>query len=228
MTASVVPVDPTSVEDRARQSRGQSSQFIHRMAADLLGTKTPSGKTVLDVGCGQGDFFAHLQPLGVRYAGADVLRYEHFPAGADFYAIDLSTGRIPCPDHSFAIVAAVETIEHVENPRAFLRELVRLCQPGGWILVTTPNQLSFLSKMTLVLKNEFNAFRANSYPAHLTALLEVDLRRIAAECGLTDVQIQYTKQGRIPGLARSFPRWLSRLAPRLFSDNVALIGRTAS
>ncbi len=51
------------------------------------------------------------------------------------------------------------------------------------MIVTTPNQLSLLSKLTLVLKNEFNAFQAGSYPAHLTALLEADLRRIGVECG---------------------------------------------
>jgi hypothetical protein len=51
------------------------------------------------------------------------------------------------------------------------------------VVITTPNQESLLSKLTLLLLNEFNAFRAGSYPAHLTALLEVDRRRIAAECG---------------------------------------------
>lgn len=123
------------------------------------------------------------------------------------------------------MVVAVETIEHLENPRAFARELTRLLRPGGYIIVTTPNQLSMLSKLTLVLRNEFNAFRAGSYPAHLSALLEVDLRRIAMECGWIDVSVSFTNSGRIPGTSRHWPTWLSRLWPRALSDNVVIRGR---
>lgn len=83
------------------------------------------------------------------------------------------------------VVAAVEIIKHLENPRAFVRELVRLVCPGGTIVVTTPNQLSLLSKWTLMIKGQFNAFQDGPglFPAHLSALLEIDLRRIARECG---------------------------------------------
>jgi hypothetical protein len=80
----------------------------------------------------------------------------------------------------------------------------------------------------LVLKNQFNAFTETSYPAHLTALLEVDLRRIAAECGLVQVAIQYTTCGRIPGTSRHYPSALSRAFPQACSDNVVLIGRRAT
>jgi len=64
-----------------------------------------------------------------------------------------------------------------------------------------------------------------SYPAHLTALLEADLRRIGGECGWLDVAVAYTGSGRIPGTVRHWPQWLSRLVPRTLSDNVLVIGR---
>jgi hypothetical protein len=82
-----------------------------------------------------------------------------------------------------------------------------------------------LSKLTLVLKNQFNAFQDGSYPAHLTALLEIDLRRMAAECALGDVEVIYSTEGRIPGTPWHYPALLSRLLPRALSDNVLLIGR---
>jgi 2-polyprenyl-3-methyl-5-hydroxy-6-metoxy-1,4-benzoquinol methylase len=121
------------------------------------------------------------------------------------------------------VTVSIETIEHLENPRAFFRELTRITRPGGLIVVTTPNQLSLLSKLTLVVKNQFNAFQDGSYPAHRTALLEIDLRRIAAEVGLTDAQVQYTNSGRIPGMAWHWPF----VGGRAFSDNVAISTRKA-
>jgi hypothetical protein len=160
-----------------------------------------------------------------RYTGVDVVRYDGFPEEQDFLQTDLNATTWPVSTHTARMVLAIETIEHVENPRAFFRELVRVTEPGGWVVVTTPNNLSFLSKLTLVCKNCFNAFQEPNYPAHLSALLEIDLRRLAQENDLIDVQIAYTQQGRIPGTAVHFPLGLSRLAPRAFSDNVLLVAK---
>jgi SAM-dependent methyltransferase len=216
----------TDVEARARLSLGTSAEPIYRTVAALLAERRANG-VLLDVGCGTGNLARAVDGRFTRYVGADVVRYEGFPADSEFRSIDTATGRVQMDDGVADVVAAVETIEHVENPRAFARELTRLCRPGGWVVVTTPNQLSLLSKLTLVLRHEFNAFRAGSYPAHLTALLEVDLRRIAGECGWADVTIRYTGAGRMPGTGRHYPRGLSRLLSRALSDNVALVARTS-
>jgi SAM-dependent methyltransferase len=160
-----------------------------------------------------------------RYLGADVVKHQGFPEELEFCPVDLDAQRVPLPDGEADVVVAVETIEHLESPRAFMRELVRLTRPGGWVVVTTPNQLSLLSKLTLILKNQFNAFQQGSYPAHITALLEIDLLRMAAECDLVETKVAYSLQGRIMGTARHYPRLLSRFGPRAFSDNLLLIGR---
>jgi hypothetical protein len=76
---------------------------------------------------------------------------------------------------------SVGTIENLKNPRAFVRELVRLTKPLGGMIVTTPNQRSLLSIMSLVVKRRFSHFQDVHYPAHLTALLEIDLMRIGSE-----------------------------------------------
>jgi len=213
-----------SVEVRARLSAGTSADPIYRAVAEALRGK--AGGTLLDVGCGTGALWEYVRGQFSRYAGADVVRYDGFPAEGEFHSIDLDGGGVPVADEIADVVVAVEVIEHLENPRRFARELTRLVKPGGWVVVTTPNQLSVLSKLTLIVFNEFNAFRAGSYPAHLTALLEIDLRRIAGECGWTDVSVTFTRVGRMPGVAWHWPRWLSRLAPRAFSDNVLLVART--
>ena len=103
-----------------------------------------------------------------------------------------------------------------------MREMVRLCRPGGWVIVTTPNQLSLASKAFLFMKNQFLAFQEapGLYPTHITALLEIDLLRIARESGLVECAIVYSEEGRIP-LTRA--HWPSALKGRAFSDNLALL-----
>jgi SAM-dependent methyltransferase len=213
-----------TVEARARVTLGTSAGPIYRLVARVLARQHAGGGTLLDVGCGMGNLWEFVRDRFDRYVGADVVRYDGFPEAGEFHQVDLDTGRVPLADAAADVVAAVETIEHVENPRAFCRELTRLTRPGGLIVVTTPNQLSLLSKLTLVVKNQFNAFteRPGSYPAHISALLEVDLIRIARECGLVDAAVHYTDSGRIPGTTRHWPRGLGG---RAFSDNVLLGAR---
>ena len=213
------------VETRAQLSKGTSAEPVYRMVRSAILARSENGGTLLDVGCGTGSLRKALQPLFARYVGCDVVRYDGLPDDTEFVTADLDGGGVPLPDGFADVVTALETIEHLENPRGFFRELVRLARPEGWVIVTTPNQLSVLSKLTLLLKNEFNAFQDGCYPAHITALLEVDLRRIAAECGLDEVAVSYSGQGRIPGTPWHHPKWLSRCFPRALSDNLLLIGR---
>jgi 2-polyprenyl-3-methyl-5-hydroxy-6-metoxy-1,4-benzoquinol methylase len=213
------------VETRARQSLGTSGEAIYRAVADAVNRRHAGGGILIDVGCGAGNLWRYLGHRFDRYIGVDVVRYDGLPDEVEFHRVDLDTGRAVLPDAAGDVVVAVETIEHLENPRAFARELTRLVAPGGWVVASTPNQLSLLSKLTLVLKNEFNAFQAGSYPAHLTALLESDLRRIGGECEWLDVAVAYTGSGRIPGTGKHWPTWFSHMAPRTLSDNVLVIGR---
>lgn len=213
-----------TVELRALQTRGESSAVIYRAVVQALRDRGASG-AVVDAGCGTGQFSEHLSGIATSYTGIDVIGHRGFPNAATFVRADLDRGAIPLPDETADIVVAIETIEHLENPRALCREMVRLLKPNGWMAISTPNQLSALSLLTLVVRGQFAAFQENSYPAHRTALLEIDLRRIASECRLTDLEVRYTRSGRIPTTAAHYPTPVARLFPRGCSDNLLLIGR---
>ena len=213
------------VESRARASGGTAGPAIYGMVVRALRGRHPDGGTVIDVGCGNGNLYPYIQRRFDRYLGVDVVRYDALPSEIEFHRVDLETGRVPMPDNGADVVLAVETIEHVENPRALMRELVRLARPGGWIAITTPNQRCLKSLASLVLRGQFVHFQDIAYPAHLTALLEVDLRRIASENDLTEVAVLYSFQTRISGTRWDVPRTIARRFPRALSENVLLVGR---
>lgn len=211
----------SELEHRARQSLGSSDEAIYAAVERLL-DRHAAGGVLCDVGCGQGGLWPRLRHRFARCIGVDALRYDRLPPDVEFRASDLDGAALPLDDGQADVTIAVETIEHLENPRAFARELTRITRPGGLVVITTPNQLSALSLLTLITKHQFSAFQENSYPAHRTALLEVDLRRIAAECGLQVVDVVYSCRGRFPLSARHYPAFLSRAFPRALSDNVVL------
>jgi 2-polyprenyl-3-methyl-5-hydroxy-6-metoxy-1,4-benzoquinol methylase len=216
----------TALQARARQSRGESGASIYAAALDALRRRSASGALV-DVGCGTGRLRAAVADLATSYTGVDAVRHEGFPSDARFLTADLDRQPIPLADRAADIVVSLETIEHLENPRAFCRELVRIMKPGAWLLVSTPNQRSVGSLGALLFKEHFSAFRDPCYPAHQTALLDTDLRRIAAENALQDIAIVFTGAGRIPLTATTYPRSISRAFPRALSDNLLLLARRA-
>jgi SAM-dependent methyltransferase len=220
-----------TLEARARQSLGSSHDAIYRMVDRALSARGVAGGRLVDVGCGSAGLWRLLAPRFTAYCGLDAVRYQGFPPDAEFCQVDLDDlgdhSRAPWPiaPGEADVVAAVETIEHLENPWAFMRALVELARPGGWVVVTTPNQLSVLSLATLGIKRRFSAFQDAHYPAHRTALLEIDLRRAAGECGLRSVDVLYSHAGRVPLTPWHYPAALAGRFPRALSDNLLLIGR---
>jgi len=102
----------------------------------------------LDVGCGPGFFLDHLLDAGIACAGADVS-----PASAR-RAVRRLSGRpgfmgaaaltdgvsLPFGSTSFRTAFLMETLEHIppEKAGAVLREIRRVLEPGGLLVVTTP------------------------------------------------------------------------------------------
>lgn len=226
------PADATAstrTAERARESRGtSSSDAVLGLVRELVSGRGIS-RVIVDMGCGTGRLHDVLGDCFTRYIGVDVVRHEGFPDAldAEFIALDLERSDGALPSSIADVVCCVETIEHLENPRMLARQLDGLVKPGGLIIITTPNQLSALSKLCLVSRNEFVHFQEGPglYPAHLSALLECDLIRIAQEVGWRNIMVQYSGEGRMPGTAGHWPSWMSARTGwkgRAFSDNVVM------
>ncbi|MGY1837055.1 methyltransferase domain-containing protein [Blastococcus sp. SYSU DS0510] len=112
-------------------------------AAHLLPALRP-GLDLLDVGCGPGTITVDLaarvapgrvlgldlsaDPLDEARTAADRAGVEVTFAVGDVYALDL-------PDASFDVVHAHQVLQHLTAPVAALREMARVCRPGGLVAV---------------------------------------------------------------------------------------------
>ena len=113
----------------------------------LIEEVIPPGGRILDVAAAKGNLSLKLAERGYRVTWNDIredlldyvkLKYEH---GDIRYApgniFDLRF------DEPFDCVLAAEIIEHVAHPDEFLAKLSELVNPGGYIVVTTPNGAYF-------------------------------------------------------------------------------------
>jgi SAM-dependent methyltransferase len=107
--------------------------------ADTLAPTCP-GARVLDVGCGTGQVIRRLLDRGCEAHGVDVSEPNLRRAQQITRHCQLYDGRqLPFPDRHFAAAGALNVLEHVEQPETFLRELVRVVEPGGRVVVSSPN-----------------------------------------------------------------------------------------
>lgn len=104
-----------------------------------------AGARVLDIGCGVGQVVARLQEAGFEAHGVDVSEPNIARARQVSERCRLYDGRqLPFPDGHFAAAGALNVLEHVDEPEAFIRELVRVVEVGGRIVLSSPNFLRVL------------------------------------------------------------------------------------
>ena len=107
--------------------------------AEALQPAQPGGR-VLDVGCGVGQVVARLREAGFEAHGVDVSEPNIARASRFSDRCQLYDGRrLPFPDRHFASVGALNVLEHVDEPEAFIRELVRVTGTGGRLVLSSPN-----------------------------------------------------------------------------------------
>ncbi len=136
----------------------------------------PSDK-VLDLGSANGHVFTVLHELGLKETyGADIENFlvKGFPTRG-LQTFDFNRDVYPYADASFDAVTSIETVEHLENPFHFAREIARLLKPGGVLILSTPNPNHAFNKILFVRRGEFYRFLAGN--DHISILTDPILKK---------------------------------------------------
>lgn len=110
------------------------------LAAAVKAIRTDGGPLrALDFGCGSGNLTKHMRELGLEVTAADVsagflqLVKARYP---DVTTV-LMNGRdlSNVPDSSFDLVATYSVLHHVPDYLTAVREMARVCKPGGVVSI---------------------------------------------------------------------------------------------
>jgi 2-polyprenyl-3-methyl-5-hydroxy-6-metoxy-1,4-benzoquinol methylase len=186
----------------------------------LLGPDAPApGSRFLEVGCGLGVLLSLARDAGFKTLGVDLS-----PTAVEWcrsQGIETQLGGHPgtgLPENSFDVVSAMQVIEHSPTPRDFVRDLVRLVKPGGWVVICTERIRhceNYYLRLAARLRGRTPAFQTAS---EHTVLLEPEhARRLFHEAGCEDFRT--VSYDHVPeresfhwwlrkGLFRALNRWL--------------------
>lgn len=145
-----------------------SRMFLDNFLKTVVDTIKPlSVKSVLDVGCGEGFTLATLkkEKFLQKLEGVDSVK-ESISMGKKLHPdIMMKLGDIydlEYKDNSFDILLCTEVLEHLQNPHAALKELLRVSK--RYVLVTVPNEPWFT--ISRILRGK-NLLKLGAHPEHI-------------------------------------------------------------
>ncbi len=143
---------------QAARNDGKEAYFrLHRYRyAAVLEMLPPPPANVLEVGTTPGQFTRLLVESGYYVAGVDLDPHNRAALwdelGVEVRQANLEQEQVPFDDAQFDCVVFSEVIEHlVYSPLPVLREFSRVLKPGGTLIISTPNELYFKSRMRTLL-----------------------------------------------------------------------------
>lgn len=100
----------------------------------------PAGeRSLLDLGCGRGEFLNGFARCGFKATGLDSSRMDDHPFSEPIVIADIEGQRLPFDDNTFDVVFHKSVIEHIHDTNIFLSENYRILKPGGLMLCMAPD-----------------------------------------------------------------------------------------
>jgi SAM-dependent methyltransferase len=187
-------------------SAGIRSEDTLRMIVEL--TNASGVDRSLDVACGPGLMVCAFAKVVRDAAGIDITpamlqRAKMEAAGAGVQNVSWCLGdvaNLPYSDGSFTIVSSRYAFHHILHPLGVLREMRRVCAPGGRVVLID-------SCPALDKAESFNRMERLRDPSHVRAMPMDELSGLFKQAGLPAPQTTtYRLRGDTDGLlARSFP-----------------------
>jgi len=202
-----------------------STPQIHRAVLRAIeGAGSPASGDYLDVGSGGGQL---LRVIAARYSlnpfACDYTNRLMEAPGQEVEVADLNHEPLPYSDNRFALVTCIETIEHLENFRALIREIYRVLKPGGLAVISTPNILNLRSRLRYFSSGFYNLFgplaldepRVHGPRGHITPVNWFYLAHALLSAGFENLLVSVDKYQR-----RSLPAFLLFAAPIRLANRI--------
>lgn len=186
-----------------QQFTGKSELYLHLMhiATYEYAKKLVKDKKVLDYGCGSGYGSHLLSGTAASVTGVDISKEAVDFAAQEYKAPNLGFKTIAeLGNEKFDVITSFQVIEHVPDDKKYASALKQLLNPGGILIISTPDKKHRLFNY---IQQPWNIFHLKEYtPQSLERLLKkyffkVELLKIGSDSDLILEEITRTRKQRI-------------------------------
>ncbi|MXO88438.1 class I SAM-dependent methyltransferase [Alteraurantiacibacter aestuarii] len=195
----------------------------------------PLDAKILDLGAYTGALISRLRANGyTRLLAADLANHLTEKVD-DHWACDFNEDFSEAiSERNFDAIVACEVIEHLDDPRAFLKQCRKLLKDGGHVVISTPNIAFFEGRIKFALTGNLWGFGERNYRSqrHISPIQEGQLPLMTAECGFDCIET--TTAGSFATPMRRMltaPIWLPMRAafgPRTLGESLFCVARASA
>jgi 2-polyprenyl-3-methyl-5-hydroxy-6-metoxy-1,4-benzoquinol methylase len=212
--------------DTMRLYRNDELDLMRRLWGD---TPPPPGAEVIEIGCGWGEMLVLLREQGYRPRGAEIgARAIEHCRRQGFEIDDAFWPALPYPKGRADLSISLQVVEHVTDPRAFVRDSAELVRPGGLVVIATEDAWTSQTaweRLYRQLKGRIPEFRSPT--DHTFVFQGRHLARLLEEAGCDARTASYTRRPPPERLHWRLYKSLFRAADRLLGhgDFLMAVGR---
>jgi 2-polyprenyl-3-methyl-5-hydroxy-6-metoxy-1,4-benzoquinol methylase len=223
--------------------RGTASLYLDQLLMVSNWNKSElNSRSVLEIGCGRGDFLLEARSQGFNVSGLEVndhlVRLANQRLGSDFVKkgdIEASSFKT----ESFDAIVLFDVIEHVRNPELFLHRVKELLKATGRVYMATPSLDSWSARL---FRKQWMEYKVE----HLSYFNRKSLKLLLEKTGFRNVRfmpnykilnidyinhhfVRFPVKGFTPlmgSLRRIIPEKLARMPIKLIASGMAVIAES--
>jgi 2-polyprenyl-3-methyl-5-hydroxy-6-metoxy-1,4-benzoquinol methylase len=186
-----------------------------------------AGARLLDVGSGPGLFMRLANEAGLNAEGVE-LNKEAAAQSSELFNLKVTAGSIDVARGEYDALALWDILEHVNNPRDFIKKCAEHTKTNGWLFIETPNEASLLDRFVNLFRRFGIKFFAETFYGmhHLVLFRPLTLNKLLEENGFVIEKLSFvsTDPARV-FRNQTFKDKIMRLGLMIISSAAVVLGR---
>lgn len=187
------------------ESAEHNASHAYLLPALLRCLESIPARRIFELGCGNGAMANALSGRGYEVIGVDPSEAGVAQARRAYPGLRCATGDgyedLAARFGRFPIVLSLEVIEHVYDPRLFVRRCFELLEHGGSLVLSTPFH-GYWKNLAIALSGKTDKHLDPLWDGgHIKFWSERTLGTLLSEAGF--VGVRFTRAGRVAPLAKS-------------------------
>jgi cyclopropane fatty-acyl-phospholipid synthase-like methyltransferase len=170
---------------------------VHSLIGEMIEhLHLPATIRILDLGSGYGAFSARLKDMGfLDIEACEIVPDIFHVPGILCQQVDLNQNHFDAFfEKKYDLIVALEILEHLDSTPIFFMSIINMLEPGGLLILSTPNVQSWYSRILFLRKGELHWFNNEiiQKDGHISPIFDWQVEILSRKAGFSIVDKVHT------------------------------------